>query len=120
MAKEDPTIKKYNLIKVVNPHKEGGFVLIAEHEFDEAVHKLWEAVADGAKKVEDTANAHLDGKVTGTATLDLSKMNVPQMKEFAKANSIDLGGAQSRADITKILDVWVSEKKAADDANAPK
>lgn len=88
----------YKLVAIIDPDKKGGTLLIAEHEFNPEIHKLAKEVKTPDPIIEDK-------------NIDISKMSIEQMTEFAAQYGINLEGADSKKKITAIIEKWKADNK---------
>lgn len=99
--------KVYPLIRVIPKGKKSP-IMIAVQEFDEKLHTAVDTVGKEIKAVVVDPTGG-EGKKDDD-NLDLSNMSAGQLKAFAAANSIDITGAVSKADLAKVIEAWKAAK----------
>lgn len=81
-------------VKIKHPD---GYAIINKEDFNPKEHELYSDKAKGKAKEGDDD------------TIDISKLKVAELKEFAAANGIDLGAADTKAEILAVIEAKAGE-----------
>lgn len=86
-------------VKIKHPGA-SGYCVINKEDFNPKEHELHSDKAKGKAKEGDDD------------TIDLSKLKVAELKEFAAANGIDLSAADTKAEILAVIEAKANEAGA--------
>lgn len=80
-------------LRIVNPHEEGGYIIINKSDFDPEAHTLWEPTAEVDKDA--------DGK---NGSPNLAAMNKADLLKFATEQGVDISPSATKAEIIEALE----------------